>query len=208
MLEKLAQLEEKYNELTRKLSDLEIIADHQQFQKLAKAHAELEEVVTVYKEYKSVVEGIGEAKELLEDQLEPDFRAMVQEELEQLEDKQADLKQQLKVMLLPKDPNDEKNVIVEIRAGTGGEEAALFAADLFRMYSRYAEAHQWRVELMNSNPTELGGFKEVIFSIEGKGAYSRFKFESGVHRVQRIPTTESGGADPHFGGNRSSAAGG
>ncbi len=193
MLEKLAQLEEKYNELTRKLSDLEIIADHQQFQKLAKAHAELEEVVTVYKEYKSVVEGIGEAKELLEDQLEPDFRAMVQEELEQLEDKQADLKQQLKVMLLPKDPNDEKNVIVEIRAGTGGEEAALFAADLFRMYSRYAEAHQWRVELMNSNPTELGGFKEVIFSIEGKGAYSRFKFESGVHRVQRIPTTESGG---------------
>ncbi|HKM16810.1 MAG: peptide chain release factor 1 [Firmicutes bacterium] len=193
MLEKLAQLEEKYNELTRKLSDPEIIADHQQFQKLAKAHAELEEVVTVYKEYKSVVEGIGEAKELLEDQLEPDFRAMVQEELEQLEDKQADLKQQLKVMLLPKDPNDEKNVIVEIRAGTGGEEAALFAADLFRMYSRYAEAHQWRVELMNSNPTELGGFKEVIFSIEGKGAYSRFKFESGVHRVQRIPTTESGG---------------
>ncbi|HHX01542.1 MAG TPA: peptide chain release factor 1 [Firmicutes bacterium] len=193
MLERLAQLEDKYQDLTEKLSDPEIIADHQQFQKLAKAHAELEEVVNVYKEYKSVVAEIAEAKELLEDKLEPDFKAMVQEELEQLEKKQVDLEQELKVLLLPKDPNDEKNVIVEIRAGTGGEEAALFAGDLFRMYSRYAEANQWRVELMSSNPTELGGFKEVIFSIEGKGAYSRFKFESGVHRVQRIPTTESGG---------------
>lgn len=193
MLERLAQLEDKYQDLTEKLSDPEIIADHQQFQKLAKAHAELEEVVNVYKEYKSVVAEIAEAKELLEDKLEPDFKAMVQEELEQLEKIKVDLEQELKVLLLPKDPNDEKNVIVEIRAGTGGEEAALFAGDLFRMYSRYAEANQWRVELMSSNPTELGGFKEVIFSIEGKGAYSRFKFESGVHRVQRIPTTESGG---------------
>mgnify|MGYP000991011411 FL=1 len=193
MLERLAQLEDKYNELTSKLSDPAVIADPQQFQKIAKAHADLEEIVTVYREYRSVVEGIAEAKELLADKLEPDFRDMVQEELEQLEAKETELEQKLKVLLLPKDPNDEKSVIVEIRAGTGGEEAALFAADLFRMYSRYAEANQWRVELMSSSPTELGGFKEVIFSVEGRGAYSRLKFESGVHRVQRIPTTESGG---------------
>lgn len=193
MLEKLAQLEAKYDELTEKLSDPEIIADPQQFQKIAKAHAELEEIVTVYREYRSVLEGIAEAKELLEDKLEPEFRAMVQEELSQLEAKEPGLVQKLRVLLLPKDPNDEKSVIVEIRAGTGGEEAALFAADLFRMYSRYAEAKQWRVELMSSNQTELGGFKEVIFSVEGRGAYSRLKYESGVHRVQRIPTTESGG---------------
>lgn len=193
MLEKLAQLEAKYDELTEKLSDPEIIADPQQFQKTAKAHADLEEIVTVYREYRSVLEGIAEAKELLEDKLEPEFRAMVQEELSQLEAKEPGLVQKLRVLLLPKDPNDEKSVIVEIRAGTGGEEAALFAADLFRMYSRYAEAKQWRVELMSSNQTELGGFKEVIFSVEGRGAYSRLKYESGVHRVQRIPTTESGG---------------
>ncbi|MGB4140939.1 MAG: PCRF domain-containing protein, partial [Limnochordia bacterium] len=193
MLEKLAQLEAKYDELTEKLSDPEIIADPQQFQKIAKAHADLEEIVTVYREYRSVLEGIAEAKELLEDKLEPEFRAMVQEELSQLEAKEPGLVQKLRVLLLPKDPNDEKSVIVEIRAGTGGEEAALFAADLFRMYSRYAEAKQWRVELMSSNQTELGGFKEVIFSVEGRGAYSRLKYESGVHRVQRIPTTESGG---------------
>lgn len=193
MLEKLAQLEAKYDELTEKLSDPEIIADPQQFQKIAKAHADLEEIVTVYREYRSVLEGIAEAKVLLEDKLEPEFRAMVQEELSQLEAKEPGLVQKLRVLLLPKDPNDEKSVIVEIRAGTGGEEAALFAADLFRMYSRYAEAKQWRVELMSSNQTELGGFKEVIFSVEGRGAYSRLKYESGVHRVQRIPTTESGG---------------
>jgi len=193
MLEKLAQLEAKYDELTEKLSDPEIIADPQQFQKIAKAHADLEEIVTVYREYRSVLEGIAEAKELLEDKLEPEFRAMVQEELSQLEAKEPGLVQKLRILLLPKDPNDEKSVIVEIRAGTGGEEAALFAADLFRMYSRYAEAKQWRVELMSSNQTELGGFKEVIFSVEGRGAYSRLKYESGVHRVQRIPTTESGG---------------
>lgn len=193
MLEKLAQLEAKYDELTEKLSDPEIIADPQQFQKIAKAHADLEEIVTVYREYRSVLEGIAEAKQLLEDKLEPEFRAMVQEELSQLEAKEPGLVQKLRILLLPKDPNDEKSVIVEIRAGTGGEEAALFAADLFRMYSRYAEAKQWRVELMSSNQTELGGFKEVIFSVEGRGAYSRLKYESGVHRVQRIPTTESGG---------------
>ncbi len=193
MLERLAQLEDKYQDLTEKLSDPEIIADHQQFQKLAKAHAELEEVVNVYKEYKSVVAEIAEAKELLEDKLEPDFKAMVQEELEQLEKIKVDLEQELKVLLLPKDPNDEKNVIVEIRAGTGGEEAALFAGTLFRMYSRYAEAQRWNVDILSSNATELGGFKEIIFMVEGRGAYSKLKFESGVHRVQRIPTTEAGG---------------
>lgn len=193
MFDKLSQLEDKYNDLTKKLSDPEVIADPNSFQKFAKAHAELEEIMTVYREYKEVAAGIAEAKELLADELEPDFRAMVQEELKELEPKQEKLQEQLKIMLLPKDPNDEKNVIVEIRAGTGGEEAALFAGDLFRMYSRYAEANRWKVELMSSNATELGGFKEVIFMIEGKGAYSRLKYESGVHRVQRVPTTESGG---------------
>ncbi|HHT37552.1 MAG: peptide chain release factor 1 [Candidatus Wallacebacter cryptica] len=193
MIDKLSQLEDKYNDLTRKLSDPEVIADQSSFQKYAKAHAELEEIMTVYREYKDVITGIEEAKELLEDDLEPDFRAMVQEELKELEPKKTALEEELKVLLLPKDPNDEKNVIVEIRAGTGGEEAALFAGDLFRMYSRYAEANRWTVELMSSNATELGGFKEVIFMIEGKGAYSRLKYESGVHRVQRVPTTESGG---------------
>ena len=193
MFDKLSQLEDKYNDLTKKLSDPEVIADPNSFQKFAKAHAELEEIMTVYREYKEVAAGIAEAKELLADELEPDFRAMVQEELKELEPKQEKLQEQLKIMLLPKDPNDEKNAIVEIRAGTGGEEAALFAGDLFRMYSRYAEANRWKVELMSSNATELGGFKEVIFMIEGKGAYSRLKYESGVHRVQRVPTTESGG---------------
>ena len=193
MFDKLSQLEDKYNDLTKKLSDPEVIADPNSFQKFAKAHAELEEIMTVYREYKEVAAGIAEAKELLADELEPDFRAMVQEELKELEPKQEKLQEQLKIMLLPKDPNDEKNVIVEIRAGTGGEEAALFAGDLFRMYSRYAEANRWKVELMSSNATELGGFKEVIFMIEGKGAYSRLKYESGVHRVQRFPLLNQGG---------------
>ncbi len=193
MLDKLTQLENNYQDLTEKLSDPKVIADHLSYQKYAKAHAELDNIMTVYHDYKNVLDEITEAKELLAEELESDFRQMLTEELESLELRQEKIEEELKVLLIPKDPNDDKNVIIEIRAGTGGDEAALFAGDLFRMYCRYAEANNWRVELMSSNPTELGGFKEVIFMIEGTGAYSRLKYESGVHRVQRIPSTESGG---------------
>lgn len=193
MLDKLASLEKRYDELSAQIADPEVIADQAHWQQYIKAHAELEEVVGVYREFKQVCAGMEEAKELLADKLEPDFRELVTAELAELEEKRAKLEQRLKLLLLPKDPNDEKNVIVEIRAGTGGEEAALFGADLFRMYSRYAERQGWKIDIMNSNLTDLGGVKEIIFLIEGKGAYSQLKFESGVHRVQRIPSTESGG---------------
>ncbi|OAT79765.1 peptide chain release factor 1 [Desulfotomaculum copahuensis] len=193
MLDKLASLEKRYDELSAQIADPEVIADQARWQQYIKSHAELEEVVGVYREFKQVRAGMEEAKELLADKLEPDFRELVTAELTELEEKREKLEQRLKVLLLPKDPNDEKNVIVEIRAGTGGEEAALFGADLFRMYSRYAERQGWKIDIMNSNLTDLGGVKEIIFLIEGKGAYSKLKFESGVHRVQRIPSTESGG---------------
>jgi len=193
MLDKLVQLEETYQDLTKKLSDPEIISDQASFQKYAKAHAELEDIMVVYREYRSVLDEIETCSEMLKEQLDAESKEMLQAELHELNERQDELENKIKLLLLPKDPNDEKNVIVEIRAGTGGEEAALFAGDLFRMYSRYAESNNWRVELMSSNATELGGFKEVIFMVEGHGAYSRLKYESGVHRVQRIPTTESGG---------------
>lgn len=193
MLDKLSGLENKFEELEKQISDPEIIADTGRWKQLVKAHSDLAEVVGVYREYKKAAEGIKEARELLEDKLDADFREMVQAELDELTTREQTLESKLKVLLLPKDPNDDKNVLVEIRAGTGGEEAALFAADLFRMYTRYAERQGWKVEVMNTSYTDLGGFKEVIFMIEGKGAYSKLKFESGVHRVQRVPTTESGG---------------
>ncbi|MGE5576344.1 MAG: peptide chain release factor 1 [Syntrophothermus sp.] len=193
MLEKLAALAEKYDELGRLLSDPEVIADQPRFQKFAKAHAGLSQIVSKYEEYRQTLKGIEDAREMLKEGLEDDFREMVQAELAELQEKEERLAEELKILLLPKDPNDEKNVIVEIRAGTGGDEAALFAADLFRMYTRYAERQGWRTELMSSNPTEIGGFKEIIFIIEGDGAYSRMKYESGVHRVQRVPATEASG---------------
>lgn len=193
MLSKLQNLEDKYEELGTLLSDPEVIANQAQWQKHAKAHASLGDIVAAYREYKEVVKGIAEAKELLLDKLEPDFRDMVELELEELKEKEEQLQLKLKILLLPKDPNDDKNVIMEIRGGAGGEEAALFAGSLFRMYSRYAEEKGWRTEILNSNPTDIGGFKEIIFLIEGQGAYSRLKFESGVHRVQRVPDTESSG---------------
>lgn len=193
MFEKLAQLEEKYVELTKKLADPEVIGAQTEFQKYAKAHSDLENIMVPFREYKQILQDIDDSKEMLAGDLEDDFRDMLEDELDKLVERQAQLEGELKLLLLPKDPKDEKNVIVEIRGGTGGEEAALFAGALFRMYSRYAEDNRWQVEIMSSNPTELGGFKEVIFMIEGKGAYSRLKFESGVHRVQRIPSTESGG---------------
>lgn len=193
MLDKLSSLEERYEELGNLIGDPEVIADLGRWQQYVKAHAELTNVVSVYREYKKAVKEIQEAKTILNEESDADLREMAQAELDELAERKAALEQRLKVLLLPKDPNDDKNVIVEIRAGTGGEEAALFAADLLRMYSRYAEREGWKTEFMDANNTDIGGFKEVVFLIEGKGAYSRLKFESGVHRVQRIPSTESGG---------------
>ena len=193
MLEKLRQLEERFQELENLISDPEIISQQSEWQKHTRAHAALTDVVEAYREYKIVIEGIQNNRDLLEDKLDNDFRELVEADLEELKLKKEELEQRLKVLLLPKDPNDEKNVIIEIRGGTGGEEAALFAADLLKMYSRYAEKRGWRVEMLSANYTDIGGFKEAIIVIEGKGAYSRLKFESGVHRVQRIPETESGG---------------
>ena len=193
MLKKLEAVEEKFNELTRLLADPEVIADQERFRKYAKLRADMEEIVECYQRYQQVLEELGGVQEMMEEGLDDELLELAKAEEEELQAEQDKLEHQLKILLLPRDPNDERNVIVEIRAGTGGEEAALFAADLFRMYTRYSESRGWRSEIMNSSPTELGGFKEVIFIVEGKGAYSRLKFESGVHRVQRIPTTESGG---------------
>jgi peptide chain release factor 1 len=193
MLAKLESLEKRYEELNREMSDPAILADQNTYKKLAKAHGELEPVVHKYREYRQVLEQLEDADTMLQEPQEADFAEMLKEEIATLTASQEQLEDELQVLLLPKDPNDDKNVIVEVRAGTGGDEAALFAGTLFRMYSRYAEVQRWNVEILSSNATELGGFKEVIFMIEGQGAYSRLKFESGVHRVQRIPTTEAGG---------------
>jgi len=193
MLDKLATLEEKYDELGRLIADPEVIADLSRWQQYVKAHSDLADVVTAYREYKKTVREIQEARMLLDEESDGEMREMAQAELDELLKKKSELERKLKLLLLPKDPNDEKNVIMEIRAGTGGEEAALFAADLFRMYSRFAESQGWKTEILSANYTDIGGFKEVVFLIEGRGAYSRLKFESGTHRVQRIPTTESGG---------------
>lgn len=191
--DKLSAIEERYDQLTHDLSDPKIINNQSEYQKRAKAHADLSGIVETYRRYKQVMEELGEAEEMLQEELEADFRALVEDEKRQLEQERGELEKQLRVLMIPKDPNDEKNVIIEIRAGAGGEEAALFAGDLFRMYNRYAERSGWRVELLSANETELGGFKEVVFMIHGQGAYSRMKYESGVHRVQRVPTTEAGG---------------
>ncbi|MDI3535094.1 MAG: peptide chain release factor 1 [Thermosediminibacterales bacterium] len=193
MLEKLDNIEERYNDLTKMISDPDIIANQAEWQKLVKEHAELEDIVMKYREYKKVLKSIAEAKEMLQEKLEPDFKELVETELEEQKAEKEKIEDKLRRMLIPKDPNDEKNVIMEIRAGAGGEEAALFAGDLFRMYTRYAERQGWKTEVMSANETDIGGFKEIIFMIEGKGAYSRLKYESGVHRVQRVPATESGG---------------
>jgi len=193
MLEKLASLELKYNELTDQLSNPEIIADQSKFQKYAKAHSDLSEIVNVYKEYRTAFQGIEEARVMLKDEVDPEFKVMLLSEIEELEQKKVTLEGQLKVLLLPRDPNDDKSVIMEIRAGTGGEEAALFATNLFRMYARYAEEQGWKIDILDSHYTELGGIKELVFLVDGQGAFSKLKYESGVHRVQRIPSTESGG---------------
>ncbi len=193
MLQKLESLETKYNELNELLSSPEIIADQSKYQKYAKAYSDLREIVAVYQELKAAQTGIEDARSMLREDPDEEFKAMLLGEIEELEAKKQQLEQKVKVLLLPTDPNDEKSVIMEIRAGTGGEEAALFASDLFRMYTRYAEIQGWKIDIMDSHYTELGGIKELIFVVDGQGAYSRLKFESGVHRVQRIPSTESGG---------------
>lgn len=193
MLEKLKGLELKYEQLNQEMVKPSVLDDPETYQKLAKAHAELGEIVTKYREYRTVLEELDDAQVMLGESSDEEFTNMLQEEISRLSGAQERLEEELQVLLIPKDPNDEKNVIVEIRGGTGGDEAALFAGTLFRMYSRFAENNRWNVDVLSSNETELGGFKEVIFMIEGKGAYSRLKFESGVHRVQRIPTTEAGG---------------
>lgn len=193
MLEKLDSLEEKYEEITQQLTQPEVVADVGKYQRLTKALADLEDIVSTYRAYKKATSDIAEARALLKDNIDDEFRELVEAELEEAEEEKERLERQLKILLLPKDPNDEKNVMMEIRAGTGGEEAALFAADLFRMYSRYAEKQGWKVEIMDVSYSDLNGFKEIIFMIEGRGAYSKLKYESGVHRVQRIPVTESGG---------------
>lgn len=193
MFDKLQVAENRYEEINHKLSDPEVIGDQNEYKKLMKEHSDLESIVAKYREYRKLTEEIEEAKELLNEKLERDFKQLVDMELKEAETSLEEVKEELRILLLPKDPNDDKNVIVEIRGGAGGDEAALFAADLFKMYSRYAEKYRWSTEILDSHPTEIGGFKEVIFSIEGKGAYSRLKYESGVHRVQRVPTTEASG---------------
>lgn len=193
MLEKLHFIENKYEELSIKISDPSVMADQKEWQKLCKEHADLELIVTKYREYKQVLEDIDAAKEMISQEEDRDMKEMLQEELKELTEKEDEAKKELQIMLLPKDPNDDKNVFVEIRGGTGGEEAALFAADLFRMYTRYAESKRWKVEVMSANETDIGGFKEIVFMITGAGAYSRLKYESGVHRVQRVPDTEASG---------------
>ena len=194
MLDKLDFLAEKYAELNEKISDPEIIGDQNQWKKLVKEHAHIEPIIQKYNEFSATLSAIDDTKEMLADkQLEKDFKEMAEAELDELSKKKVDLEEELRVLLLPKDANDDKNVIVEIRAGAGGSEAALFAGDLFRMFTRYAERQGWKSEIMSSSIPDIGGIKEIIFSIEGTGVYSRLKYESGVHRVQRIPSTESGG---------------
>ncbi len=193
MFNKLAFIEERYEELSQKISDPEIIADQNRWRKLCKENSDITPIVEKYREYKAANTAISEAKEMLEEGADREFEEMLLSEIEENKEKIEKIEEELKILLLPKDPNDEKNVIVEIRGGTGGEEAALFAGSLFRMYSMYAENRNWKIDIMNSNPTELGGYKEITFTVEGAGAYSRLKYESGVHRVQRVPETESGG---------------
>ena len=190
MFDNLEEIEAKYIDLTAKISDPEVIADQENWRNYMKEHAALEPIVNKYREYKQTKQAYEEALELLKD---PEMKELAEEEMLDNKEKLPKLEEELKILLIPKDPDDEKNVICEIRAGAGGEEAALFAGTLYRMYTMYSERKGWSLEVINENPTELGGFKEISFMITGKGAYSRLKFESGVHRVQRVPETEASG---------------
>ena len=190
MFDKLELVEKRYDELTQMISDPEVIANQTEWQKLMKEHASIEEVVQKYREYKKVKQDMEEAKEMMQD---PEMKELAEAEFYEAKEKLPQIEEELKILLIPKDPDDDKNIICEIRAGAGGEEAALFAGTLFRMYSMYAENRHWKIDVLNENETGLGGYKEITFMVTGKGAYSRLKFESGVHRVQRVPDTESSG---------------
>ena len=192
MFDRLEQIEARYESLGQQMADPELISDQQKYQKIAKQHRDLQDVVEKYREYRQLQIGIADAKGMA-DETDPDIRAMAEEELAQLEERLPKIEEDLKLSLLPKDPNDEKNVILEIRAGTGGDEASLFAAEMFRMYSRFAEQHRCKVEVLSSSDSSVGGLKEVIAIIEGNKVYSQLKYESGVHRVQRVPATETQG---------------
>lgn len=193
MFDRLQAVEMRYDKLTELLSDPEVISDTKKLREYSKEQSDIQETVEAYREYKDVKEQLEGAKAMLEDKMDADMREMVKEEISELEEQQEELAERLHILLLPKDPNDDKNVIMEIRGAAGGDEAALFAGDLYRMYSRYAEAHGWKTEVMEAASTGVGGYKEIIFMITGKGAYSKLKFENGAHRVQRVPETESGG---------------
>ncbi len=194
LFDSFADLEEKISHLEGRLSDPSLVSRQQEYQKVVQEHAHLTRVNDIYSRYRSVEEELAENKALLHDEGEdPELRELAKSEIEELEERQKELDKELKILLLPRDPNDEKNIFLEIRAGTGGDEAALFAADLFRMYSRFAEAQGWKVEVMSSNPLGIGGFKEIVALVSGEQVYSRLKYESGVHRVQRVPETETQG---------------
>ena len=193
MFDRLQAVEDRYERLNELLSDPEVINDSKKLREYSKEQSDIQETVMTYREYKSVKEQMQDAKSMLEEKLDADMRDMVKEELHELEAQVAELEEKMKVLLIPKDPNDDKNVIMEIRGAAGGDEAALFAGNLYRMYSRYAEMQGWKTEVIEANATGLGGFKEIVFMINGQGAYSKLKFENGAHRVQRVPETESGG---------------
>jgi peptide chain release factor 1 len=193
LTEKLDQLDSRYEEMTQQLSSPEVVNDSARFQKVAKQHAELEEIVAKHREYKQIVKDLAAAHQLFLEADDAEMKQMAHEEEKALAARKETVERELKLLLLPKDPNDEKSVIIEIRAGTGGDEAALFAAELFRMYSRYAETQGWKVEVLESSPSSLGGMKEVVAAIQGNKVYSKLKYESGVHRVQRVPATEQQG---------------
>jgi peptide chain release factor 1 len=193
LTEKLDQLEIRYQQMTEELSTSEVVSDSTRFQKLAKQHAELEEIVNKHREFKQIEKDLTGARQMIVESEDADMRHMAQEEERQLTTRKEQIERELKLLLLPKDPNDDKNVIVEIRAGTGGDEAGIFAGDVFRMYSRYAESQGWKVEVMESSPASMGGVKEIVAAIQGNKVYSKLKYESGVHRVQRVPATETQG---------------
>ncbi|MGF2771897.1 MULTISPECIES: peptide chain release factor 1 [Bacillus cereus group] len=193
MLDRLQAVENRYEKLNELLSDPEVISDTNKLREYSKEQSDIQETVEVYREYKDVREQLKDAKAMLEEKLDAEMRDMVKEEVSELESQEKMLSERLKILLVPKDPNDDKNVIVEVRGAAGGDEAALFAGDLYRMYSRYAEVQGWKTEIIEASYTELGGYKEIIFMINGKGAFAKLKFENGAHRVQRVPETESGG---------------
>ena len=193
MLDKLAGIEDRYEELERLMGAPEVASDHLRFQKIAQEYASLKPLVSMGREYRSIVDELIDVRGMARDASDPDMASLAREELQALESRQGELQDELRLALLPKDPNDEKNVIMEVRAGTGGDEAGLFANDLFRMYSRYAQQRRWEVEVVDANQTGLGAIKEIVYQVKGRGAYSRLKHERGVHRVQRVPVTESSG---------------